>query len=180
MICPLVLTILLLVGTQGQDLNSMHLKISVIESPPFVVFEENDTYIGFMIDMLEEFQQRLSFTYELYKVPDGKYGHPTDDGEWTGLIGELVSGNADMVLAPLTVNSRRSRDVLFSTPFMQAGILPLVRKPEGGEKLPFQSLLDLVTETDLKYGAIAQGGTYSFFKVGRTLLGHNNNAIIYI
>ena len=63
---------------------------------------------GFLIDVLEELQSRLNFTYDLYLVADGKYGYEDKEGIWHGLIGELISGRADMALAPLTMSRRRA------------------------------------------------------------------------
>jgi hypothetical protein len=40
----------------------------------------------------------LNFTYELYLVPDGKFGAMEQTGNWNGMIGQLVSGEADIAL----------------------------------------------------------------------------------
>ena len=53
-------------------------------------------YKGYCIDLLNELQRQLHFTYEIYVVPDGKYGGITDNGTWNGLVGELVRRVCDM------------------------------------------------------------------------------------
>ena len=53
-------------------------------------------YKGYCIDLMNELQKLLHFSYEIYEVPDGKYGGLTDNGTWNGMVGELVRGVSDM------------------------------------------------------------------------------------
>lgn len=53
-------------------------------------------YKGYCIDLMNELQKLLHFSYEMYEVPDGKYGGLTDNGTWNGMVGELVRGVCDM------------------------------------------------------------------------------------
>lgn len=48
--------------------------------------------------------------------------------EWTGLIGEIVSERADMIVAPLTINPERAEFIEFSKPFKYQGITILEKK----------------------------------------------------
>lgn len=48
------------------------------------------SYKGYCIDLINELARNLHFTYDLYLVPDGKYGALTDNGTWNGMVGELV------------------------------------------------------------------------------------------
>lgn len=48
-------------------------------------------YKGFSIDVLDALGKILGFKYEIYQVADGKYGTPTFNGSWNGMIGELIS-----------------------------------------------------------------------------------------
>ena len=50
-----------------------------------------------------------SFEYEIHFVADRKYGHLDEStGEWNGMVGELLRGDADVVLANLAVTTSRS------------------------------------------------------------------------
>lgn len=49
------------------------------------------SYSGFCIDLLDELAKILKFTYELYVSPDGKYGSETENGNWNGMIAELLN-----------------------------------------------------------------------------------------
>lgn len=48
-------------------------------------------YKGFSIDVLDALAKILGFKYEIYQVADGKYGSPTSNGSWNGMIGDLIS-----------------------------------------------------------------------------------------
>ena len=57
------------------------------------MYEKNKTtnkFLGFSIDLLYELAELMDFDYELYEAPDGKFGHMNEDGEWNGMIKELV------------------------------------------------------------------------------------------
>ena len=88
----------------------------------------------------------------LLKVPDGLYGDyvsyhsiqllSTSNCEfdacfctkdvttntWNGLMGELASERADMILAPLTINPERVGAADFTKPFKYQGITILVKR----------------------------------------------------
>lgn len=66
--------------------------------------------------------------------------------EWTGLIGELVSERADLIVAPLTINPERAEFIEFSKPFKYQGITILEKKPSRSSTLvsflqPFSNTL---------------------------------------
>ena len=78
---------------------------------------------GLMVDLLGLLQNKLGFNYELYLVPDGKYGAIDDStGRWNGMIGEVLYGHADMALGSITINAQRSQVVDFTSPYGEVGI----------------------------------------------------------
>lgn len=50
----------------------------------------NNRYEGFTIDLLKELSEKTGFEYEIYIVD--KYGSPTGDGKWSGMVGEVLTG----------------------------------------------------------------------------------------
>lgn len=44
------------------------------------------------------------------------------------MMGELLSGLADMIVAPLTINNERAQYIEFSKPFKYQGLTILVKK----------------------------------------------------
>ena len=78
---------------------------------------------GLMVDLLGLIKNKLAFSYELYLVPDGKYGAIDDaTGRWNGMIGEVLYGYADMALGSITINAQRSQVVDFTSPYGEVGI----------------------------------------------------------
>ncbi|XP_064608487.1 glutamate receptor 2-like [Liolophura sinensis] len=88
----------------------------------------NDRYEGFAVDLLREIADMLDFRYNIYLVNDGKFGSKNEKtGEWNGIIGELLAGNATMSVAPLSINSDREEAVDFTKPFMTRYITVLLK-----------------------------------------------------
>lgn len=68
----------------------------------------------------------MGFTFDLYIVGDGKYGALSGTGRWTGLVGDLLSGTADMAVTSFSINSARSRVIDFTSPFYSTSLGILV------------------------------------------------------
>ncbi|XP_043914410.1 glutamate receptor ionotropic, NMDA 1-like [Protopterus annectens] len=88
---------------------------------------------GFCIDLLIKLAKNMNFTYEVHLVADGKFGtqervNNSNKKEWNGMMGELLSGLADMIVAPLTINNERAQYIEFSKPFKYQGLTILVKK----------------------------------------------------
>ena len=93
--------------------------------------------IGYLIDMLERLEEGLMFESYLYFVADGKYGEIVN-GSWVGMVGDLVKGKADLALASLTINTKRSEAVSYSLPFLVGGMILISMLEE--KALPFANL----------------------------------------
>uniref|UniRef100_A0A671PX89 Glutamate receptor n=1 Tax=Sinocyclocheilus anshuiensis TaxID=1608454 RepID=A0A671PX89_9TELE len=85
---------------------------------------------GFCIDVLKRLAKIVGFTYDLYLVTNGRHGKNID-GEWNGMVGEVVSKRADMAIGSLTINEERSEVVEFSVPFVETGISVMVSRSNG-------------------------------------------------
>lgn len=68
----------------------------------------------------------MGFTFDLYIVGDGKYGALSGTGRWTGLVGDLLNGTADMAVTSFSINSARSRVIDFTSPFYSTSLGILV------------------------------------------------------
>ncbi|KAM7393208.1 hypothetical protein PAMA_008044 [Pampus argenteus] len=91
---------------------------------------------GFCIDLLIKLAMTMNFTYEVHLVADGKFGtqervNNSNKKEWNGMMGELLGGLADMIVAPLTINNERAQYIEFSKPFKYQGLTILVKKYTG-------------------------------------------------
>ncbi len=79
--------------------NDIYIYRSFLQDPPFVMLKSdhkkrrgNDRFEGFLIDLIYEIAQLLQFQYELYESPDGNYGAEVAEGEWNGMIREIIVG----------------------------------------------------------------------------------------
>ena len=49
-------------------------------------------YEGFSVDLLKRLSQMLGFKYVIVPVADGKYGKRDANGEWNGMVREVMDG----------------------------------------------------------------------------------------
>ncbi|XP_024852604.1 glutamate receptor ionotropic, kainate 2 isoform X4 [Bos indicus x Bos taurus] len=126
------------------SLSNRSLIVTTILEEPYVLFKKsdkplygNDRFEGYCIDLLRELSTILGFTYEIRLVEDGKYGAQDDaNGQWNGMVRELIDHKADLAVAPLAITYVREKVIDFSKPFMTLGISILYRKPNGSELMP--------------------------------------------
>lgn len=90
----------------------------------------NDRYEGFGIDIIQELSKMLGFNYTFEVQADSVYGSLSKKtGKWSGMLGKIISGEADLAITDLTITSERESAVDFTMPFMNLGISILYRKP---------------------------------------------------
>uniref|UniRef100_A0A915C8N3 Glutamate receptor 1 n=1 Tax=Parascaris univalens TaxID=6257 RepID=A0A915C8N3_PARUN len=133
------------------------IKVVTVITEPFVMLKRgcessnrtecqgNERFEGFCIDLLKLLSDRIEdFHYEI--ILSNKYGAKQPDGSWDGLIGALLSGEADVCVASLTINQDRERVVDFSKPYMTTGISIMIKKPDKQEFSVFSFMQPLSTE----------------------------------
>ena len=59
----------------------------------------NDKYEGFAVDLVQEISNIVGFNFSL--TPSSGYGSRREDGSWTGMIGEITEGRADMAIGDM-------------------------------------------------------------------------------
>ncbi|XP_053178660.1 LOW QUALITY PROTEIN: glutamate receptor ionotropic, NMDA 3B [Scomber japonicus] len=95
----------------------------------FLPAEYSKCCYGYCIDLLEKLAEDMGFEFDLYIVGDGKYG-AWKGGRWTGLVGDLLQGLADMAVTSFSINSARSRVIDFTSPFFSTSLGILVRSKD--------------------------------------------------
>lgn len=144
---------------------------------------------GYCIDLLRALANRINFTYDLALSPDGQFGNyvlknvSSSKGVrkvWTGLIGEVVSERADMIVAPLTINPERAEYIEFSKPFKYQGITILEKKPSRSSTLvsflqPFSNTLWILVMVSVHVVALVLYLLDRFSPFGRFKLTTNDN-----
>ncbi|CAN7988348.1 unnamed protein product [Ixodes hexagonus] len=108
------------------------LRVAVMPNRPFVIMNNAEDgspeFSGFCVDLLRELSTMVGFKYELHMSYDSKYGSLDEDGHWTGMIGELIDGKADLAMTDLTITEPRERAVDFTLPFMTTGLAVVTKK----------------------------------------------------
>jgi len=100
---------------------------------------------GYCVDLAYEIcHNRLQIPYKF--LIETKYGNEISRGVWDGMVGALVTREADLSIASLTINGAREKAVDFSKPFIDLGISIMIRKPEKQKPGVFSFMDPLSTE----------------------------------
>lgn len=133
--------------------------------------EGNDQYEGYAVDLIHELSRLVGFKYRFKEVDDGNYGvqmkHPNGTTYWNGMIGEIISGRADLAIVDLTITSAREEAVDFTLPFMNTGISILFKKPTNKATTLFSFLSPFSNEVWASVMCAYSGVSVILFIVGR-------------
>ncbi|KAK7915911.1 hypothetical protein WMY93_011672 [Mugilogobius chulae] len=142
------------------------LRVTTIEQEPYAMSKGGELE-GFCMDLLHEVSKKVDFTYKVHLVKDGFYGRVDESGRWNGMIGEVVRGEADLAVAPLTLTAARARVVAMTKPFMQTGISILLRKDSTETQGSFTFLTPFNSQTWISLLVAYVGTAACMFLVAR-------------
>ncbi|XP_056155705.1 glutamate receptor U1 [Lampris incognitus] len=121
------------------------LSITTIKQDPYTMSRGSELE-GYCVDLISELSKKLGFNYQVNLVKDNRYGSLDPSGNWNGMIGEVIRGEADLAVAPLTLTAVREQFVDMTTPFMQTGIGFILRKDLASEESTFSFLSPFSTD----------------------------------
>ncbi|XP_077296416.1 ionotropic receptor 25a isoform X2 [Arctopsyche grandis] len=107
-------------------------RIVTVEQYPFMIkdLEKPKHFKGYCIDLIEEIREIVQFDYEITLVPDGKFGDMDEQGNWNGIVKELMEKRADIGLGSMSVMAERENVVDFTVPYYDlVGITILMKLP---------------------------------------------------
>ncbi|KAG8195901.1 hypothetical protein JTE90_001136 [Oedothorax gibbosus] len=81
---------------------------------------------SFLLDVL----QGLGFEHRVVMPEDEDYGFLSPNGSWTGIMGMVQRGEADLGMGGLIITEQRRRAVDFSRPYLITPISFVIRKPQ--------------------------------------------------
>lgn len=113
-----------------------------------LILDENNLPIfeGYCIDFIEALAKAMDFTYELVLPSSGSYGERLADGSFDGVVGDLIEGETDIIVAALKMTAEREEFIDFVAPyFEQTGISIVMKKP-----VPDRSLFKFMTVLKLE------------------------------
>eukprot|EP00088_Acartia_fossae_P068625 TRINITY_DN8744_c0_g1_i1.p1 TRINITY_DN8744_c0_g1~~TRINITY_DN8744_c0_g1_i1.p1 ORF type:complete len:287 (-),score=100.23 TRINITY_DN8744_c0_g1_i1:117-977(-) len=116
------------------------LKITTVPNTPYITLKDNhdslsgnDKYEGFFKDVLDELADIMLFDYEIHDTKDSRYGACLNYNkdiacaEWTGMVGEVVRGEADMALGDITITPERILAVDATQPIINGGLVTVTK-----------------------------------------------------
>ena len=124
--------------------------------------EGNDKYEGYIMDLLTELAVKLKCQFSVYMVADGSYGW-LHNKTWSGMIGDILAGKADMAAIDMSVTSIRESVIDFTVPFMHSGISILYKRPWWRFGVPFNSIEELTRQNKIKFGVYCSDGSVDLF-----------------
>ncbi|XP_045769552.1 ionotropic receptor 25a [Maniola jurtina] len=107
-------------------------RIVTVEQQPFIIRDDDAPkgFKGYCIDLIEEIRQIVKFDYEITLTPDGNFGTMDENGNWNGIVKELIEKRADIGLTSLSVMAERENVVDFTVPYYDlVGITILMKLP---------------------------------------------------
>lgn len=125
--------------------DAKELSITTIKDDPYTMSKDSK-FEGYCIDLISELSNKLGFQYNIHLVKDNRYGAMDSSGNWNGMIGEIIRGEADLAVAPLTVTAVRERFVDMTTPFINTGLSFIMRRSADSEENSFSLLSPFSTE----------------------------------
>lgn len=143
-------------------------KVTTYLNKPYVSLKENsekmsgnDKFEGFIPDMMKEMTKILGIEFSINVVKDARYGL-CNNGNCTGMIGEVLRGEADLAIADLTIAPKRVLTVDFTQPFMTGGVTVLVNNPD-----PNLNTVEDLLEHGYSFLCVGGGSTENFLKSSR-------------
>ncbi|XP_068232538.1 probable glutamate receptor [Palaemon carinicauda] len=115
-----------------RDLSGLHLKCVTIQSYPLTILHHQEDGSmkegGVLHSLMRSLARQLNFTYSCHEVADKQWG-TYSEGKWTGMIGEVLYGKADIAVAPLDITLLRSQAVDYVIPLVDSGYRMIMTRP---------------------------------------------------
>ena len=126
---------------------------------------------GIALSLLRLVAEKLNFKYDVYLTPDNKFGGRTEDGEWVGMIGDLVNGRADLAANGFNPTMARMKVIRFTPAFFHDHPVVVLRR-SSLEEIPFVNWEFVRTmETDLAFLVLVSTLCTALFLVGAENVG---------
>eukprot|EP00090_Calanus_glacialis_P018188 TRINITY_DN28216_c0_g1_i1.p1 TRINITY_DN28216_c0_g1~~TRINITY_DN28216_c0_g1_i1.p1 ORF type:complete len:919 (-),score=157.38 TRINITY_DN28216_c0_g1_i1:468-3224(-) len=170
------------IGTQMiEKLANKTLRVVTTPNSPFVMEKEFDStvtaeakarfsflerYEGFCVDLIKALSKEVKFKFEFQLEPDGSYGS-YKNGQWTGMIKQLRSQNADMAIIDMSITSIRQTAVDFTMPYMNTGVGILYKKKPPPPQNLFSFLMPLSLDVWIYMTTAYLGVSITMFLLAR-------------
>lgn len=136
---------------------------------------------GFVIDVFLNIMKYTGIKADLYVAADNNYGGKGSNGNWNGVIGKIVNGEADIAITTLSVTKDRLEVVNFTEFILKetVAILLTSQKASGGTFRIYSTFITPELIITLILGVL--GTTMIFYSCENSiyLTNHSMNKICY-
>ena len=113
-------------------LSSSHIVVTTVPYSYFVIPRYDNTtnrivYSGLCFDIINYITNKYNLTYEVKQHHQYIWGMKLNNGEWNGMIGELVKGRSELAANDFTINYDRAEAVEFSAPYSNDAMILVLR-----------------------------------------------------
>ncbi|XP_069684881.1 probable glutamate receptor [Periplaneta americana] len=132
---------------QRRHLDGIVLKGVFKPEPPYVSAGKNEgnepiEIHGFCAELIKMLQHRMNFKMKYYVPEEPTFGTRREDGTWSGLMGEVTSGRADIGLNLFMVTAKRAAAIEYFPPIFNTKMILHIKLPG----LEDSDMNDLVSE----------------------------------
>lgn len=85
-----------------------------LSNPPFTIYSNPTSPSGYFEEVIQVLALKMNFTLKTQFPPDHQWGSLDDQGQWNGLIMELIRKNNDVVVGGLSYLTERSLVIQYS------------------------------------------------------------------
>ncbi|XP_047350330.1 glutamate receptor ionotropic, delta-2-like [Vespa velutina] len=112
-----------------KNMNGLSLKTVVVEDSPYIEVEKNGTLSGLFGDVLSELSETANFTLNIVKFVK-EYGRWDEKKKiWTGAVGEIASGRADISISEFSLTNSRLNVVDYIAPIIISPLHFYIKDP---------------------------------------------------
>ena len=119
------------------------LMVGVCPDYPPLMFRQNDKILGAEVDLAAELGKALGRTVRFLEI------------RWEDQIDALLQGRTDIIMSGMTITDARKVRIAFSDPYLQLGIMPLVRAREAKKYSSAESIFNGDARIGVKKGSTA-------------------------
>ena len=104
-ICALLLSAALITGCSNEQESNV-LRVAVTPASPPNLYEENGKTTGMDLELFEGFASEHGYTLDITAY------------DWQGMLGAVISGQADVAFSGISITEKRKEVMDFSEPYM--------------------------------------------------------------
>ncbi|XP_043487217.1 glutamate receptor 2-like [Polistes fuscatus] len=112
-----------------KNMDGLELRTVIVEDSPYIEVEKNGSLRGLFGDVITELGQAANFTLNIVEFVK-EYGRWDDDNQiWTGAVGEIAAGRADIAIGEFSLTNSRLDVVDYILPVLVSHMCFYIKDP---------------------------------------------------